>query len=179
MIHAHRFKRKTLAKGLIVGTKLVCFMLRYMFCPLHSSTSKKQHEKHLCNLSSHYGKYGNLTHEMCVPHLNTWKPKRLNFSIIELFHIIISRKIVWEGSLWSLCLAPKPLCVYYKSSPISGCKKEWRHKVGTKVAPWCKHCSCCGWWKGTSWDEATLISEKIKSVVLAIVELCLSEGISK
>ena len=27
---------------------------------------------------------------------------------------------------------------------------------GTKVAPWYKHCSCCSWWKGTSWDEAML-----------------------
>jgi len=29
-----------------------------MFCPLHSNISKEQHEKHLCNPSSHYGKYG-------------------------------------------------------------------------------------------------------------------------
>ena len=26
-----------------------------MFCPLHSSIGKEQHEKHLCNPSSHYG----------------------------------------------------------------------------------------------------------------------------
>jgi len=26
-----------------------------MFCPLHSNISKEQHEKHLCNPSSHYG----------------------------------------------------------------------------------------------------------------------------
>ena len=32
----------------------------------------------------------------------------------------------------------------------------------TKVAPWYKHWNCCGWWKGTSRDEATLITEKIK-----------------
>ena len=29
-----------------------------MFCPLHSNIGKEQHEKHLCNPSSHYGKYG-------------------------------------------------------------------------------------------------------------------------
>jgi len=31
--------------------------------------------------------------------------------------------------------------------------------------------------KGTSWAEATLNSEKIKSIALAIVELRVSEGI--
>ena len=43
---------------------------------------------------------------------------------------------------------------------------------GTKLTPWCKHCSCSGWWKGTSQHEATLISESVA------LELCLSEGIS-
>ena len=33
--------------------------------------------------------------------------------------------------------------------------------------------------KGTSRDEATLISEELKSLALAVLELCLSEGISK
>ena len=40
------------------------------------------------------------------------------------------------------------------------------------------HCTYCGWQKGTSRDEATLNSEKIKPVALSIVELCLAEGIS-
>jgi len=31
--------------------------------------------------------------------------------------------------------------------------------------------------KGTSWAETTSNSEKIKPVALAIIELCLSEGI--
>jgi len=33
--------------------------------------------------------------------------------------------------------------------------------------------------KGTSWDEATSNSEKIKLIALAVIELCLSEGISQ
>ena len=33
--------------------------------------------------------------------------------------------------------------------------------------------------KGTSWAEATLNSEKVKPVALAIIELRLSEGISQ
>jgi len=38
---------------------------------------------------------------------------------------------------------------------------------------------CSGMAKGTSWADVTLNSEKIKSVALAIVELCESEGISQ
>ena len=59
----------------------------------------------------------------------------------------------------------------------------WEERMGAqrcaKVALWCKHCSCFGWWKGTSRDDVTLISEEIKSVALAVFELCLSEGINK
>jgi len=39
------------------------------------------------------------------------------------------------------------------------------------------HCMYSGMTKGTSQAEATLNSEKIKPVALAIVELCESEGI--
>ena len=46
-------------QGLIIGIpKSQYASYSDMFCPLHSSISKEQHEKHLCNLSSHYGKYG-------------------------------------------------------------------------------------------------------------------------
>ena len=37
--------------------------------------------------------------------------------------------------------------------------------------------SCCGWQKGTSLDKASLNSEEIKPVVIAIIELRLFEGI--
>ena len=42
-----------------------------MFCLLHSNIGKEQHEKHLCNPSSHYGKYREYTREMRTPYLNT------------------------------------------------------------------------------------------------------------
>jgi len=35
------------------------------------------------------------------------------------------------------------------------------------------------WQKGTSWDEATFISEEIKPIALTVMELHLSEGISQ
>jgi len=77
----------------------------------------------------------------------------------------------------SLCLVLKPFCVYRKIVALCGC--EERDQRGINAAPWCKHCSSCGWWKGTSRDKATLISEEIKSLAQAVLELCLSEGISK
>jgi len=41
------------------------------------------------------------------------------------------------------------------------------------------HCMYSGMAKGTSWAKATSNSEKMKSIVLAIVELRESEGISQ
>ena len=58
---------------------------------------------------------------------------------------------------------------------LRSCEERMGDQSGTKVSPWCKYYSSYGWWKGTSWDEVTLISEEIKSLAL---ELCLSEGIS-
>jgi len=57
-----------------------------------------------------------------------------------------------------------------------GHKKEQRR---TTVAPWSLHCSCCGWQKGMSRDEASSISEEIRPAALAIIELHLSERLSK
>jgi len=45
------------------------------------------------------------------------------------------------------------------------------------VSPWGMHCMYSGMAKGTSQAEATLNSEKIKPIALAIVELHESEGI--
>jgi len=147
-----------------------------MFCPLHSNISKEQHEKHLCNPSSHYE---NILVK-CAPHISICKSNNvLIFCNVELVSSHYKQGIAWEVLHRSLCRVLKPFCVYRKSSPYTVVKKRIGDQRGTKVAPWCKHCSSCGWWKGTSRDKATLISEEIKSLALAIFELCLSEGISK
>ena len=52
---------------------------------------------------------------------------------------------------------------------------QWR----TLVSPWRMHCMYCGMPKGTSQAEVMLNSEKIKSITLAVIELCLSKGISQ
>ena len=43
-----------------------------MFCLLHSNIGKGYHEKHLCNPSSLYGKYGEYTREKRTQYLNTY-----------------------------------------------------------------------------------------------------------
>ena len=65
---------------------------------------------------------------------------------------------------------------------LRGCEERMGDQRGTKGAPWCKHFSSCGWQKGTSQDEVTLISEEIKSLALAVLNLystCLKASISK
>ena len=47
------------------------------------------------------------------------------------------------------------------------------------VSPWKMHCTYCGIPKGTSRAEATLNNKNINPVALAVIELCLFEGISQ
>jgi len=50
---------------LIIGTPIgQCASYSALFCPLHSSISKEQHEKHFCNPFSHYRKYREYAREM-------------------------------------------------------------------------------------------------------------------
>jgi len=64
---------KHVPQGLIIGTPISQYALySAMFCPLHSDISKKQHEKHLCNPSSHYGKDREyVRHKTHAPYLDT------------------------------------------------------------------------------------------------------------
>ena len=57
-------------QGLILETPISQYTsYSAMFCPVHSNISKEQHENHLYNPSSHYGKYGEYTREMHAPYL--------------------------------------------------------------------------------------------------------------
>jgi len=49
---------KRVPQRLIIGKPISQYAsYSVMFCPLYSNISKEQHEKHLCNPSSHHGKY--------------------------------------------------------------------------------------------------------------------------
>ena len=94
-----------------------------VFCPLHSSISIEQHEKHLCNSSSHYGKYGRFTREVrpisqCV-----------NASISAILNSIHNHNSCEK------CLVLKPLCANCKLSPIHGCEERMGGTKGFKGTP--------------------------------------------
>ena len=73
-----RFKRKNgwrTPQGLFIGAPTSQYTsYSAMFCLLHSNISKEQHEKNLCNPSSHYEKYGEYARETRAPCLDGWKP---------------------------------------------------------------------------------------------------------
>jgi len=63
---------KCAPQELIIGTPISQYTsYPAMFCPLHSNISKEQHERHLCNQSSHCRKYGEYAPETCAPYLDT------------------------------------------------------------------------------------------------------------
>ena len=72
----------------------------------------------------------------------------------------------------------KPSCATAKiDTSLSAKMNETQRR--TLVSPWRMHCTHCGMPKGTSRAEVTSNSEKIKPIALAVIELCLSEGISQ
>ena len=62
-----------------------------MFCPLHSNIGKEQHEQHLCNPSSHYGKYGDILMKR-APHILICESHSISISaMVNSFHNIIRK----------------------------------------------------------------------------------------
>ena len=68
------------------------------------------------------------------------------------------------------CFTLKPLRANHKSSPTHGCEERMGAQRGSKVA---STVAAVVNKKGTSWDKATLISEEIKFLTQAVLELCL------
>jgi len=61
-----------------------------MFCPLHNNISKGQHEKHLCNPSSHYENTENvLVKRSGIPHISIGGSH--NTSISALLNSFLSK----------------------------------------------------------------------------------------
>ena len=69
----------------------------------------------------------------------------------------------------------KPLRAIAKSTPFPVSKDEWDTKEDTGKSMK----NYCSMPIGTCRAEATLNSEKLKPVALAVIKLCLSEGISQ
>jgi len=142
--------------------------------------------------SSHYGKYG--MHDCQSAHHSYWyKSGCVTFTwcIITLrftsssSNIWSKQRIRQEAPLLALHLLKShteaitriPQIVTYEV------REKRMEYIGEQrwalVEPRYKHWSCCSWQKDTSPEEAALNSQEIKPVAMAIIELCLSEGISK
>jgi len=84
---------KCVPQRLIIGKPISQYAsYSAMFCPLYSNISKEQHEKHHCNPSSHYRKYGEYTRET-APHISIHE-NSLNVSISAMsnsIHNIVSK----------------------------------------------------------------------------------------
>jgi len=66
---------KCTPQRLIMGKPISQYALySAMFCPLYSNISKEQHEKHLCNPSSHTENTENIPVK-CVPHIFIREPQ--------------------------------------------------------------------------------------------------------
>ena len=153
--------------------KSVCFYAA-MFCPLHSSmhknrTTRKVPLQSIQSLQKirKIPSWSMYLISLCVKAITSWFQQcQTHYSCEKCLSIIC----VSHWSHYTLT-ANLHLCTVVKN--------EWGHKGSSKVAPWYKLYSCCGWWKGTSQQEVTLIGEEIKSFAQAFLKIYMSEGISK
>ena len=117
--------------------------------------------------------------------INAWKARFVSLPGLRKFSYHSKQRITLQAPLLVLHLSKShteaimhvPQIVTYavkeKGMEYKG-EQRW-----ALVEPWCKQWSCCGCQKGTSPDEATLNIEEINPVAIAIIELRLSERISK
>jgi len=69
--HNRKYEVKRMHQRLIIGKPRSQYAsYSAMVCPLYNNMSKEQHEKHLCNPSSHYRKYGEYSRETRASYLN-------------------------------------------------------------------------------------------------------------
>jgi len=145
-------------------------LLSAIFNPLHSSTSQELVENHLCNQCSQYENNGRCHSPQLYLLLSESEASIVNYCILNLLHSQRSTSVIKVATLKNandFRYTKKPLHATSKVTLFTVSKDEWR----TLVSLWKMHCTYCGMPKGTSWAEAMLNSENIKSVALAIIKL--------
>jgi len=135
-----------------------------MFTPLHSSTNQELLEKHVCNHSSHYEKYDGTTRPSYCLKLKYLLPFSVSLLHSSTNQEVLEKHLCSKSSHYENTenfLLRKgnhhvqpPNQRFSLSAKMNGTQKR------TLVSPWRMHCTYCGMPKGTSWDEATLNSEK-------------------
>jgi len=146
-----------------------------MFTPLHSNINQDLFEKYICNQSTHYEKYdGAACPSYCRIHCSSLlaMSNSLHSSTNhKLFEKPLCNKSSHNGkSRWfpihkGSHHVPPPNQPFSLSVKINGAQRR------TLVSPWWMHWTYCSMPKGTSRAEATLNSENIKPVALAVIEL--------
>jgi len=152
-----------------------------MFTPLHSSMNQELFEKYVCNQSSHYEKYDGAT---CPSY-------RLKLKYPFLYQLCLTRYAAvqiknWLKSTSVIKVATIQMILHKGSHHVQTPNQQFTLSAkmnGTQrrtvVSPWRIHCKYCGMPNVTSCVEATSNSENIKPVALAVIKLCLTEGISQ
>ena len=148
------------------------------FNPLHCIINRELHEKHIQPFME------NFWSSNCAPQLS------IKIVSVSLDHDVSQH--FFSNTVGNIPSKEKNRVRSVPASTALSQVSHWSHNAYTAnyhgsgerngeplVEPWYKHWSCCDWWKSISQAEATLISEKIKPLAIASVELHLSEGISK
>jgi len=109
---------------LIIGTPISQFALHSAFWhSLHSSISKEQHEKYLCNPSSHNRKYGEYVHETRAPKINYWKTHKIARFVLSYVLSVTQQyrqRTAWKATLQSIQPLRKIRRIYsWNVHPIS------------------------------------------------------------
>ena len=158
-----------------------------IFITQQSKMNQKLYEKHLCNQSTHYNSI-NVAVKGVAP-INYRLKSEVSITLLcQLFSTHYTA--IWiktqlkSTSVIKVAIGGFPLRTQKKpsrtttkltlllSAKMNGTQRR------TLLSPWRMHCTYCSMPKGTSQAEAMSNSEKIKLIVLAVIELCLSEGIS-
>ena len=94
------------------------------------------------------------------PHISMRESHNCNIKLILLHYTVVIRSV----SAIFVSFTEVIICTNCESSPICSCEERMGAQKGSKVAPWCKHCSCCNWSKGTYLGLETALCESMVPV---------------
>ena len=111
-----------------------------IFSPLHNFINIKQHE---CTSAINPDTKENTEDSLikaCTPTIDQWKAG-VPLPFISSTFLCVSATVFHYASYWmhGTCTANRHL---HKGNGT------WRITTLGNTTMWCKHCSCCGWWKG-------------------------------
>jgi len=131
-----------------------------MFCPLHSSISIYNRTTWKAPLQS----------IQLLRKIHSWSMDPISrcvkaiTAISNLFYYVHYTVVIRSVSAIFVSFTEVIICTNCESSPVYSCEERMGAQKGSKVAPWCKHCSCCNWSKGTYLGLETALCESMVPV---------------